>query len=179
MLMMTAAAHAQASVQLGILLNTLKTENAAGRLSGSYKGLLAAADYNFSLTEYLAVAPGLGIGYSFNNEAGFKYKELGLFAPLDFNYRLPMSGHVSLSFFAGPTLYYGLLSQETSINPPYNYYAQDNRRFDVFLGGGVWTDINKTIRVKVSYKFGLTNTSKINGITEKSNCLSIAVGYLF
>jgi len=183
-LMITIMANAQASVQVGFLLNTLKTEVQAdkevvGKLSGAYKGFMAVADYNVHLTDYLGIAPGLGIDYSFNSAEGSRYKELGLFAPIDVNYCLPINDDISLSLFAGPTFYYGLLSRETAVNPPYDYYKSDNKRFDLSLGGGFWLDIIENIRVKVGYKFGLTNNSKLAGIKERNNCLSISVGYVF
>ena len=178
-LMVTLMANAQASVQAGFMLNTLDAEIGAGRLSGAYKGFMLAGDYNIHLTDYLGFAPGLGLDYSFNNAGGLQYKELGLFVPADLNYRLPVGNSLSISLFVGPTLYYGLFAREYSFNPPYDYYENDNKRFDVSLGGGFWLDIVESIRVKVGYKFGLINTSKIEGITEKTNCFSVSIGYVF
>lgn len=173
------AAHAQVSVQVGYLSNTLKAEDGAARVSGKYRGFLATVDYNIHLTDYLGIAPGLGIDYSFNSQNGSRYKEFGLIAPIDVNYCLMMNDNLSLSLFAGPTLYYGLFARETAVNPPYDYYENDSKRFDVSLGGGFWFDFNEMIRLKVGYKFGLTNTSKIDGIKERNNILSITVGYVF
>ena len=179
-LTITLIANAQVSVQLGGMSNIVKAaNNEVGKVSGAYRGVMAAVDYNLHLTERLGIAPGLGIDYAFSNPAGFKYQEVGLFAPIDVNYSFQMSDNLSLSLFAGPTLYYGLLSQETSVYPPYDYYAYDSKRFDVSLGGGLWLDFVETIRVKVSYKYGLTNTSKIAGITEKNQFLTLSVGYIF
>ena len=178
-LMWAMTASAQTSVQMGYLLNTQKSKVAGVKSSDSYSGFMAAADYNVNLTGDLSVAPGLGLGYSFDNSNGTKYKELGLFAPIDFNYRFPVGDALSISVFAGPTLYYGLIAKNTSTDPSYNYYDNDNKRFEVLLGGGLWCDIKGTIRVKASYKWGLTNNSKIDGITEKNNCLYLSVGYLF
>ena len=185
-LMITIMANAQASVQVGFLLNTLKTEVQgesdnflSGKYTGAYKGFMALADYNVHITDYLGVAPGIGIDYSFNKMEGSKYKELGLFAPIDINYCLPISDDLSLSLFVGPTFYYGLFSRETAVNPPYDYYANDSKRFDVSLGGGFWLDIIEDIRFKVSYKFGMTNNSNIASVIEKNNRLSISVGYVF
>lgn len=185
-LTITIMANAQASVQVGFMLNTLKTEvkseqasYLSGKYTGAYKGFMALVDYNLHLTDYLGVAPGLGIDYSFNKMEGSKYKELGLFAPIDINYCLPISDDLSLSLFVGPTFYYGLFSRETAVNPPYDYYANDSKRFDLSLGGGFWLDIIEDIRFKVSYKFGLTNNSKIASVIERNNCLSISVGYVF
>ena len=178
-LMMTLMANAQASVQAGFMLNTLDTEIGAGRLSGKYKGFMLTGDYNIHFTDYLGVAPGLGIDYSFNNAGGLQYKELGLLLPIDVNYRIPVGNSLSLSIFVGPTLYYGLFAKEYSFNPPYDYYEYDSKRFDVSLGGGVWLDIVESIRVKVGYKFGLLNTSKIDGIKEKASCFTVSIGYVF
>ena len=175
----TIMASAQTSVQVGYLLNTQKLKVAGVKSSDSYSGFMAAADYNVNLTGGLSVAPGLGLGYSFDNSDGAKYKELGLFAPIDFNYRFPVGDAVSLSVFAGPTFYYGLLSKDTSTNPSYDYYDNDNKRFELLLGGGLWCDIKETIRVKAGYKWGLMDTSKTDGTTEKNNCLYLSVGYLF
>ena len=183
-LTMTLMANAQVSVQFGYLLNTLKTtlkdnNTDIGKFAGSYRGIMATVDYNIHITDYLGVAPGLGIDYSFNDMDGSKYRELGLIAPIDINYCIPISDALSVSFFAGPTFYYGLISKETGVNPHYDYYKEDNKRFDVSLGGGAWLDILEHIRVKFGYKFGLTNTSRIEGITERNNLLSISVGYVF
>ena len=178
-LMWTMMANAQMSVQLGYLLNTEKSKVAGVKFSNNYSGFMAAADYNLNLTGALYVAPGLGFSYSFDNNDGAKYKELGLFVPVDFNYRFPVSDALSLSVFAGPTIYYGLISKDTSTDPAYNYYDNDNRRLGLELGGGLWCDFKETIRVKAGSKLGLTNNSKIDGITEKNNCLYLSVGYLF
>ena len=109
-LMWAMMASAQTSVQVGYLLNTQKSKVAGVKSSDSYSGFMVAADYNVNLTGSLSVAPGLGLGYSFDNSDGAKYKELGLFMPIDVNYRFPVSNDFSLSVFAGPTLYYGLIS---------------------------------------------------------------------
>lgn len=179
-LMSALMANAQVSVQVGFLSNIVKTEaKETGRLSGAYKGVTASVDYNFHITDYLGIAPGLGVDYSFNNVAESRYRELGLLAPIDVNYYLLLSDTFSLSLFAGPTFYYGLISKETGVNPAYDYYLYDNKRFDAFLGGGFWVDIMEHTRVKVGYKFGLTNNSKIEGITEKNNFVSVSVGYVF
>lgn len=179
-LTITLMANAQVSVQVGYLSNTMKAENKdVGKLAGTYRGVMAVVDYNLHFTEYLGVAPGLGIDYSFNNQAGSRYKELGLFAPVDLNYRLSDNDNLCLSIFAGPSFYYGLFSKETGVTPPYDYFESDSKRFDVSLGGGFWLDIMEDIRVKVGYKFGLTNTSKIAEVKERNNFLSIAVGYVF
>ena len=179
LLIMAVAAKAQASVQAGFMLNRVKTEDAAVKVAGYYKGFMLQADYNLNIAGEFSVAPGLGIDYSFNNFEGMRYKELGLFAPIDLNYRFPLSDNFSLSIFAGPTFYYGLLAKETSTKPHYDYYDKDCKRFDVSLGGGIWVDVIDNIRVKIGYKFGLMNTSKLEGIKERNNCFSISVGYVF
>ena len=181
-LMITIMANAQVSVQMGFVLNTLKStvkvENTdVGRFSGSYRGLMAVVDYNIHLTDYLGVAPGLGIDYSFNNQSGLRDRELGLFAPVDINYCLSMNDSFSLTLFAGPTFYYGLFSK--NINTNYDYFENESKRFDVSLGGGFWIDVMEHIRVKVGYKFGMLDISKIANITGRSNFLSISVGYVF
>lgn len=181
--LMAIMANAQISVQSGYLLNTCKTKVSPDKYSNSYNGIMVAADYNLNLTGNLSVAPGLGLDYSFENfnEDGYKekYRELGLLAPVDVNYSFPISDGLSLSVFAGPTFYYGLISKDVAVTPSYNYYSDDNKRFDLFLGGGLWCDINKTIRVKAGYKLGVTNNCKIDGIKERNNFFSLSVGFLF
>ena len=177
--MTTMMASAQTSVQVGYLFNTQKSKVAGVKSSSCYSGIMVAADYNLKLSDVLFVAPGLGVGYSFDDSDGARYKELGLFVPIDFNYRFTLSDAVSISAFAGPTVYYGLLSKDTSTTPAYNYYANDNNRFELLLGGGLWFDIKETTRLKIGYKFGLTNNCKIDGRTEKSECLYLSVGYIF
>ena len=166
-------ANAQTSVHLGYLLNIQKVETALGNNSDSYSGLFLSADRTFGLSGDLAVTPGLGLGYSF--DSGDDYRELGLFVPVDVNYRFRLGSDISLSVFAGPTFHFGLISETGS----HNYYADDNSRFELLLGGGLWCDIRETVRLKAGYKFGLINTSKISGITEKNDCLYLSIGYLF
>lgn len=178
-LMTTLMASAQISVQLGYLLTNEKLESSVGNSSSSYNGFMAAADYNVNLTGNLSIAPGLGLSYSFDNDNGAKYKELGLFAPVDVNYRFLTNNDIALSVFAGPTLFYGLISKDTAPNPTYNYYDNDAKRFELLLGGGLWCDINEMIRLKAGYKFGVLNSSKISGLKAKNNCLYLSVGYLF
>ena len=152
------------------------------RVSGILKWLAEAADlpmlvYNIPLAGPLSVAPGLGLGTYFTNNYGVRYRELGLFAPIDFNLCISDRGDARLSLFAGPTLYYGLFSKDVSRN--YSYYDTDNKRFDLSLGGGIWCDIGEVFRVKLGYKAGLLNSSKEKGVTEKSNMLTLAIGYIF
>ncbi|MBP5229174.1 MAG: outer membrane beta-barrel protein [Bacteroidales bacterium] len=183
MVMTAIMANAQISVQAGYVLNTCKTKVSPDKNSNSYNGIMVAADYNLNLVGNLSVAPGLGLDYSFENDKGegykYKYRELGLFAPVDVNYSFPISDAFSLSLFAGPTFYYGLLSKDVAEKPSYNYYSDDNKRFDLFLGGGLWCDINETIRIKAGYKLGVTNNCKIEGIKERNNFFSLSVGFLF
>ena len=178
-LFITTMASAQMSVQLGYLLNTDHTKDLLGKYSYSYSGIMAAVDYNVKLSGEFGVAPGLGLDFSFNNEEDAKYKELGINVPIDFNYRFALSDAVSLSVFAGPSLYFGLLSKDTAEGKEYNYYDNESRRFNVYLGGGVWCDIKETIRVKAGYKFGLADVNKLDTETERNNILSVSVGYLF
>lgn len=183
MVMTAIMANAQISVQAGYVLNTCKTKVSPDKYSNSYNGIMVAADYNLKLAGNLSVAPGLGLDYSFENDKGegykYKYREVGLFAPIDVNYSFPISDAFSLSLFAGPTFYYGLLSKDVAEKPSYNYYSDDNKRFDLFLGGGLWCDINETIRIKAGYKLGVTNNCKIEGIKERNNFFSLSVGFLF
>ena len=183
MVMTAIMANAQISVQAGYVLNTCKTKVSPDKNSNSYNGIMVAADYNLNLVGNLSVAPGLGLDYSFENDKGegykYKYRELGLFAPVDVNYSFPISDAFSLSLFAGPTFYYGLISKDVAEKPSYNYYSDDNKRFDLFLGGGLWCDINETIRIKAGYKLGVTNNCKIEGINERNNFFSLSVGFLF
>lgn len=183
MVMTAIMANAQISVQAGYVLNTCKTKVSPDKNSNSYNGIMVAADYNLNLVGNLSVAPGLGLDYSFENDKGegykYKYRELGLFAPVDVNYSFPISDAFSLSVFAGPTFYYGLISKDVAEKPSYNYYSDDNKRFDLFLGGGLWCDINETIRIKAGYKLGVTNNCKIDGIKERNNFFSLSVGFLF
>ena len=176
-LMISAMAHAQFSVQVGYQMNSMKTETGGVRATQYYNGVAAAIDYNLPLVGPLSVAPGLGIDFFFTNNYGVKYRELGLFAPIDFNLCLSDRRDTRLSLFAGPTLYYGLFCKDVSTN--YDYYATEDKRFDVALGGGIWCDIRETFRVKLGYKFGLMNCSKVPGITEKNNMLTLAIGYIF
>lgn len=179
-LTVTLVANAQASIQVGYLSNTLKTENKeVGKMAGKYRGMMAVVDYNLHLTEFLGVAPGLGLEYSFNNQSGSRYKELGICAPVDVNFCLSVSDAFSLSIFAGPTFYYGLFSKETYENLTYDYFKEDSKRFDMCLGGGVWMDFMEDIRVKIGYKFGVINISKLAGIKERNNSLCISIGYVF
>lgn len=176
-LMISAIAHAQFSVQVGYQMNSLRTEMGGVRATQYYNGVAAAVDYNIPIVGSLSVAPGLGIDFFFTNNYGVKYRELGLFAPIDFNLCLSDRRSARFSLFAGPTLYYGLFCKDISTN--YDYYAKEDKRFGVALGGGIWCDISEVFRVKLGYKFGLLNCSKEAGVTEKSNMLTLAIGYIF
>ncbi len=178
-LMVSVMAHAQFSVNVGYQMSSLNTEIGGLRATQYYNGVSAVVDYNIPLVGPLSVAPGLGLSGSFTNKYSVKYREFGLIAPIDFNLCCSDSRDVRVSLFAGPTLYYGLFCKDISTNPPYNYYDTDNKRFELFLGGGLWCDIRETIRVKVGYKFGLLNSSREANVTEKNNTLSISIGYLF
>ena len=47
------------------------------------------------------------------------------------------------------------------------------------VGGGFWCDIRESIRVKVGYRFGVLDNSKIASISERTNALVLSIGYLF
>ncbi|MBQ9201226.1 MAG: outer membrane beta-barrel protein [Bacteroidales bacterium] len=168
-------ANAQASFQLGYLGNNSKTETALGSTSDSYGGFMVGADYNLTLTGDLKVAPGLNLDLSFDDD----YTEFGFFIPIDFNYGFQINDQVSLSVFAGPTAYLGILSQSKTGAVTYDYYENDYSRFELLLGGGLWCDIMDLIRVKAGYKFGLLDNCKLDAVTNKNNCLYLSVGYLF
>lgn len=178
-LMISVMAHAQFSVQVGYQMNSMKTEMDGVRATQYYNGVAAVVDYNIPIVGSLSVAPGLGLDFYFTNNYGVKYREFGLFAPIDFNLCISERRDSRLSIFAGPTLYYGLFCKDVSTNPPYSYYDSENKRFDVALGGGIWCDISEVFRVKLGYKAGLTNCSAVKGITEKNNMLTLAIGYIF
>lgn len=178
-LLFSVMAHAQFSVQVGYQMNSMKTTVKDVRATQYYNGVSAVIDYNIPLAGPLSVAPGLGLGTYFTNNYGVRYRELGLFAPIDFNLCVSETRDTRLSIFVGPTLYYGLFCKDVSTNPPYSYYDTEDKRFDVSLGGGIWCDIKDVLRVKLGYKAGLTNCSKISGITEKNNTLTLAIGYIF
>lgn len=178
-LMISAMAYAQFSVQVGYQMNSMMTEMEGVRATQYYNGAAAVVDYNIPLVGSLSVAPGLGVNFFFTNKYGVKYRECDLFAPIDFNLCLSDRRDTRLSLFVGPTFYYGLFSKDISMNPHHDYYDKESRRFDMSLGGGIWCDIQESFRVKIGYKFGLLNCSKEAGVTEKSNELTLAIGYLF
>ena len=178
-LMISAMAYAQFSVQVGYQMNSLKTGMEGLRATQYYNGVAASVDYNIPLVGSLSVAPGLGVDLLFTNKYGVKYRELDLFAPIDFNLCLSDRRDARLSLFAGPTFYYGLFSKDISTNPHHDYYNTESKRFGMSLGGGIWCDIKESFRVKLGYKFGLLNCSKEAGITERSNTLTLAIGYIF
>lgn len=176
-LMISVMAHAQFSVQVGYQMNSMRTEIGGVRATQYYNGVAAQVDYNIPLVGSLSVAPGLGVDFLFTNKYGDKYRELELFAPIDFNLCLSDRGDARLSLFAGPTFYYGLFCKDVSRN--YSYYDTESKRFDVALGGGIWCDIGESFRVKLGYKFGLLNCSKVSGITDRNNLFTLAIGYIF
>lgn len=168
-------ANAQANIQASFLMNTTKTNYTTTH----YNGVSLTANYNFNLVGCFSVAPGLGLEYSFTNNYSSRYRELGLVLPIEFNVSVPVNDGFSLAIFAGPNLYYGLMSKDFSTNPAYDYYLQDNKRFDMTVGGGIWCDIRESIRVKVGYRFGVLDNSKIASISERTNALVLSIGYLF
>lgn len=168
-------ANAQASIQASFLMNTSKNEY----VSTNYNGVAITADYNIPLVGNFSVAPGLGLDFFFTNNYGTRYREIGLSLPVDFNIAIPINDGFKLAIFAGPSLYYGLMSKDFATNPPYDYHANDNNRFDMAVGGGIWCDIQESIRVKIGYKFGVINNSKLPGVNEKSNTLMLSIGYIF
>ena len=178
-LMISAMAYAQFSVQVGYQMNSMMTEMDGVRATQYYNGAAAAVDYNIPLVGSLSVAPGLGVNFFFTNKYGVKYRECDLFAPIDFNLCLSDRRDTRLSLFVGPTFYYGLFCKDISTNPHHDYYNTESKRFDMSLGGGIWCDIKESFRVKIGYKFGLLNCSKEAGVTERTNTLMLAIGYLF
>ena len=168
-------AKAQFSVQAGFLMNTTQTT----LTTTHYNGVELFADYNINLGGNFGIAPGFGLEYNFTNNYGARYREVSLMLPIDLNISFPINNGINLAIFAGPTLHYGLLSKDFATNPAYDYYLNDNKHFDMTLGGGIWCDIREAIRVKIGYKWGVLNSSKIANINERTNTLALSVGYIF
>lgn len=181
-LLTAGAVSAQVTYSIGYNSISWETNYAGG--DHSLNGFTIGVDDNINLTGDLNVAVGVGMDFAFSKFnhllVDTKYKEFGLYVPVDFNYGFALGDNLKLSVFAGPTFNLGLLSKETGDNDyEYNYFDKDFGRFDILVGGGVWLDIQDQFRVKVGYKAGMLDSAKDDDLTRKTNVLSVSLGYIF
>ncbi len=184
-LLTVGAASAQITYSLGYINTNWDVDYKGG--DKTINGFTIGLDDNINLTGDLNVALGAGMELSFATfDLGilgdWKYKEFGLFVPVDFNYGFALGDNLRLSVFAGPTFNLGLMAKQTHDDDEFNYYDEDDGnmgRFDVLMGGGVWLDIQDQFRIKVGYKAGLMDTDKSDNVERKSNVLSVSLGYIF
>ena len=143
-------------------------------------GFTISVDDNINLAGDLNVAPGVGMDVSFKKDGNLKYKKVGLYVPVDFNYGIALGSDLKLFIFAGPTFDLGILNDYKNGNgDKINNFDNNLKRFDLLLGGGAWLTFQDQLRFKVGYKAGMLNTSKIDNVTVKNNVLSVSVGYIF
>lgn len=184
-LLTVGAASAQVTYSLGYINTNWDVDYKGG--DKTTNGFTIGLDDNINLAGDLNVSLGAGMELSFATfddllGADWKYKEFGVYVPLDFNYGFGLGDNLRLSVFAGPTFNLGIMSKATYDDNEFNYYDEDDGnmgRFDIQMGGGVWLDIQEQFRIKVGYKAGLMDTDKSDNVERKSNVLSVSLGYIF
>ena len=184
-LLTAGVASAQMTYSLGYISTSWDYDYSGG--DKTLNGFTLGLDDNVNLAGDLNLSLGVGMEMSFATFEGllgadWKYKEFGLFVPVDFNYGFAIGNNIKLSVFAGPTFNLGLMSKATHDDNEFNYYDEDDgnsSRFDILMGGGVWLDIQDQFRIKVGYKAGLMDTDKSDNIERKTNILSVSLGYIF
>lgn len=145
---------------------------------------------NINLAGGLNVAPGLNLEYTGKKSdvnlvlatVEGRYTGFDVTVPVLFNYGFNLSDGLKLSVFAGPEFDLALVSKWKAKNTDdeVNYLdGDDDKQFGVNLEAGVWLDINDTYRIKGGYNYGLTNWTKANNTTQKTNNFFVGVAYIF
>lgn len=204
MMLVGTAALAQPSIGVGFANSTDKWKSGNTTTTNNLSGFYVGGSYNINLVGALNVAP--GVFYSLltksdaDNFGGFydikaDVTEHYLSVPVMFNAGLNLADGIVGRIYAGPTLAYGLASNNKinhTVTIPVlgtfnsgdkiNNYDDDNnyRRFDIMLGGGVAVDFFDMVRFNVGYDYGLVNRYSGDGdITRHRGQLNVGVAYLF
>lgn len=192
MALLTNNAFAQFSVGAGYM-NTKTTSSStfAGTThTETYKlnGFYVEGTYTINLVGDLGLTPGLRFNTEFRSEGNSKYTFIGLDVPVYVNYGFEISKDCRLTFFVGPDFELGLVSKlkNSDLGITVSYYSEKDmgnkdytdKRFGVGIAGGFafsYGDWN----LHFAYTLGLTNYSRTNDLTEKSNWMRVGVGYTF
>lgn len=147
------------------------------------------ADY--FLTESVFLQSGLAYtnkGYKAEAEAiktkitaNLNYLQL----PIHIGYNIPVSEGLSVNLHAGPYLAYGIGGQTktkvdgTEISDIDAFGDKGtNENFEFGLSGGVGLGLG-AININLGYEYGLSNSSKVDGISIHNNNAYLSLGYKF
>ena len=156
-------------------------------LSEATNGFYFGAGYEHEFSQVFALEAGLQFLYAGKKgsstlfedfDVNTKWSEMDLLVPIHAKVYVPFGSSVRGFVFAGPTLNCGLLNQIKAESIAQDLYEGLNR-FQLYLGGGIGFDINKTFAVKASYNYGVLNIMK--EITEyaKVNNSLVEAGIVF
>ena len=164
-----------------------KTEIIKANVNQATNGFYFGAGYEHEFSQVFALEAGLQFLYAGKKESisiiqdidvNSKWSEMDLLVPIHAKVYVPFGSSVRGFVFAGPTLNCGLLNQIKTESIAQDLYEEFNR-FQLYLGGGIGFDINKTFAVKASYNYGVLNIMKELTEYAKVNNSLIEAGIVF
>lgn len=176
LVMVSAAASAQISVNAGYVNTKLTTEGAK-----AINGITAGVGYDMNIQGGFGLAWGLNYTYGFRSDEvsgeTAKTSNHTLDIPVRLTYTFPISDSFSVFGFAGPKFAYSIAGKTGDVN----MYGKDGffNPFDVKVGLGAGVNFSN-ILLKVGYDWGLLNAWKeYDGIQVKgvNNQFYVTVGY--
>lgn len=200
------AGFANANTKFNISVAGAANVESKPSLNGFYVG--GAYNFPIG-TVGLGVAPGIYFSYLTGSDVELldikvaKIKadhmaESYLSIPVDLNFSIPITNDVKALVYAGPTFSYGITSKIKFGDTTYNCYsgdlknanvgtdseylkdlAENYKRFDIMLGGGVGVEFFDQFRFNIGYDFGLLDRCSSSDIKINRNQLNVGVAYLF
>jgi hypothetical protein len=198
MLLACTTSFAQFNVNLGYANSTESYKTGSDKFSSRLNGFTVGVGYSLELADDFYFTPGLN--YLFVAAPDIDIMRAGwaslkgnvtehyINVPMVLSYDFSFSGGSKFFLFAGPTACIGIASniKLTAAVPGYkvddtinNYGANDYRRFDILLGGGIGLKFSDTYLFKVGYDFGMLDRSGLQGESVRRRQLSVGIAYLF
>ena len=149
-------------------------------VNSAENGFIAGIEYDFNINNWLTVAPAFEVSGIFSNEDGTKSNYFGIDIPVLLRGTYFINNDLGVFAQAGPDLCIGLFDNVTVGNfDPVDIIGDQIKRCGAFavVGGGV--QLKNAFRVYVNYGIGLTNGSKVDNVTAKSNSLAVGVAFGF
>lgn len=198
-------AFAQFSVSAGYLNSTTVTQ--VKDLQGNYQkttpidmnGVYTGINYTISLDDMvmgLGITPGLYADILFGtdkNNSNLKYRTFSVDVPINVDYALGLTSDFKLLFYGGPIFQFGIINKtsDRTMNPKVDtnnfqditaagvIISKAQKRFNIYLGGGIGFEINDQIMVTVGYNHSLMNFSQNDGEKIGRSQITVGAGYKF
>ena len=173
--------------------------------SDKLQGFYVGASFDIPLGKGITISPGAYYYYltrrdnasvgsgTLGGSSNFVRNDHGISVPVNVKYGFEaVPGVLSIGVFAGPAFQYTFSSKEkqditvvvggassTSTQKYDNLQSGDLKPFDITIGGGVYADIVKMIRVSAGYNYGLLNRTGADNTTLHYSGFHAGVAFIF